>query len=66
MIGIEGKANPHKFRHSFASNLLRNGANVVAVSKLMRHFSPTITLNTYSHIIPDDLGKTLNLLEKKQ
>lgn len=66
MIGIEGKANPHKFRHSFASNLLRNGANIVAVSKLMRHFSPTITLNTYSHVIPDDLGKTLNLLEKKQ
>ena len=61
-LGIDGKAYPHKFRHSFASNLLRAGGNIVAVSKLMRHSSPTITLNTYSHIVPDDLGHTLELL----
>ena len=60
-----GKAHPHKFRHSFASNLLRAGANIVAVSRLMRHSSPTITLNTYSHILPDDLGQTLELLGEK-
>lgn len=61
--GISGKAHPHKFRHSFASNLLRSGANIIAVSKLMRHASPTMTLNIYSHILPDDLGQTLELLE---
>ncbi len=60
--GIDGHCNPHKFRHSFASNLLRNGGNVIAVSKLMRHSSPSMTLDIYSHIIPNDLDKTLNLL----
>ncbi len=61
-IGIDGRANPHKFRHSFASNLLRAGANIVAVSRLMRHSSPTMTLNIYSHVMPSDLGETLEKL----
>ena len=59
---IEGHNHPHKFRHSFASNLLRNGGNIIAVSKLMRHSSPSMTLDIYSHILPNDLDKTLNLL----
>ena len=62
-MGIEGFNHLHKFRHSFASNLLRNGANIIAVSKLMRHASPSMTLNIYSHILPDDLDQTLKLLD---
>lgn len=61
--GIEGHNHLHKFRHSFASNLLRNGGNIIAVSKLMRHATPSMTLNVYSHVLPDDLGETLKLLD---
>jgi len=61
--GIEGHSHLHKFRHSFASNLLRNGGNIIAVSKLMRHATPSMTLNVYSHVLPDDLGETLKLLD---
>lgn len=64
-IGFDGLMNPHKFRHSFASNLLRNGANIVSVSKLMRHSTPSMTLNIYSHVLPNDLEKTLEFLEKQ-
>lgn len=63
---IEGNNHPHKFRHSFASNLLRNGGNIIAVSKLMRHSSPSVTLNVYSHILPNDLNETLKLLDSKK
>lgn len=61
--GINGHNHPHKFRHSFASNLLRNGGNIIAVSKLMRHATPSITLNIYAHILPNDLEQTLKLLD---
>lgn len=61
--GIGGHNHPHKFRHSFASNLLRNGGNIIAVSKLMRHATPSITLNIYAHILPNDLEQTLKLLD---
>lgn len=60
---IGGHNHLHKFRHSFASNLLRNGGNIIAVSKLMRHATPSMTLNVYSHVLPDDLGDTLKLLD---
>lgn len=65
-VKIDGLVYPHKFRHSFASNLLRNGGNIIAVSKLMRHSSPSITLNVYSHVLPNDLDQTLKLLDDKQ
>lgn len=61
-LGFQGEAHCHKFRHSFASNLLRAGGSIIAVSKLMRHEKPDITLRVYSHCLPDDLDKTLNLL----
>ena len=61
-LDITGEAHCHKFRHSFASNLLRAGGSIIAVSKLMRHEKPDITLRFYSHCLQDDLEKTLNLL----
>ena len=55
-------ANNHKFRHSFASNLIRSGVNVKAVQQLMRHESIDITLNTYSHLMQDDLKNAINAI----
>lgn len=52
---FSGAAHPHRFRHSFASNLIRAGVNVKSVQKLMRHSNIQTTLNIYSHIIEEDL-----------
>lgn len=59
-LGLDG--NLHKFRHSFASNLLRANAPVPATARLMRHADATTTLSTYSHLIQEDLTKTADLL----
>lgn len=59
-LGLDG--NLHKFRHSFASNLIRSGANVKAVQGLMRHEDVKITLDTYSHLLQEDLKQTADLL----
>jgi integrase len=55
-------ANNHKFRHSFASNLIRSGINIKAVQQLMRHDSIDITLNTYSHLLQNDLKDAVNVI----
>lgn len=39
----------HGLRHTFATNLLGNGANVKDVQALLRHSSPLLTLKTYCH-----------------
>lgn len=41
----------HDLRHSFISNAILNGANIVSVSKYVGHKNVTQTLNTYSHIL---------------
>lgn len=41
----------HEFRHSHASNLLGQNANIVAVSRRLGHSSVEMTLGVYAHII---------------
>lgn len=40
----------HDFRHSCASLLINNGANVTLVSNWLGHSDTKMTLNTYSHL----------------
>lgn len=54
-VPSDGAVNNHRFRHSFASNLIRAGVNIKAVQQLMRHENVQITLDTYSHLLQDDL-----------
>ncbi len=54
----------HDLRHTFASLLLANGEDVVRVSRLLGHASPSITLNVYSHMLPKEhYGGTDRLAE---
>jgi integrase len=39
----------HDLRHTFGSHLVRQGADVVTVSRQMGHARPSITLDVYSH-----------------
>lgn len=49
----------HSLRHSFASIMLASGASVKALQRSLGHASATMTLNTYSHLIQEDLGSAL-------
>lgn len=46
--GIDKVITPHTFRHSFATNLVRNGANILAVKDLLGHVSIQTT-QIYTH-----------------
>ncbi len=52
----------HDLRHSHATLLLSRGVPVTVISKRLGHADMTMTLNTYSHLIPEDEDKAINII----
>jgi len=57
--GID-KISPYSARHSFGTNMMRNGVNPKKVSEAMRHSSVRTTLDRYSHVDADMKKKTFS------
>lgn len=45
--------NPHALRHTYATRMLEAGVHPKVVQELMGHKDITLTLNTYSHVMPE-------------
>jgi len=63
------KANPHRFRHSFGTNMVKAGISLPVLMKLMGHAHIQTTMgyvNVFAQDIRDEFHRAINKLKTKE
>jgi integrase/recombinase XerD len=55
--GVEGRVNPHSFRHAFAREYILNGGDLATLSRLMGHRQVSTTVGYYAIFTNDELAQ---------
>ncbi|WP_378174749.1 site-specific tyrosine recombinase XerD [Aquimarina sp. SS2-1] len=63
--GIQKTISPHTFRHSFATHLLENGADLRAIQLMLGHESITTT-EIYMHVDRSHLSEVINTFHPRR
>ncbi len=62
--GIQKNVKPHMLRHSFATHLLRDGANLMSIREMLGH-SDLSTTQIYTQLITDDIVSEYTKAQKR-
>ena len=57
--GINNKVSPHTFRHTFATDMINNGADLISVKELLGHSSINTT-SIYTHVTDEHIKEVYN------
>jgi integrase len=60
--GLPPTVRFHDLRHTFATLMLKGGEHPKVVQEMMGHATINITLDTYSHVLPDMQDKAADRL----
>lgn len=63
---IDQRVTPHTLRHTLATILLRNGANLKVVQETLGHASIDTTARIYSHVTSNDVRNALEKLHDRE
>jgi len=55
--GITNRHNPHTFRHTYATNYLRNGGDPASLQRILGHSDISTTIRNYAHYVTKDLAE---------
>lgn len=58
------EASPHDLRHSFGSELIKNGIDIKIVSELMGHKDVQTTYNIYIHILKEQKVDAVSIFNR--
>ncbi len=63
--GVAKRVTPHTMRHTYATDLLRNGADIRSVQELLGHASITTT-QVYTHVTDKELKRVYTKFHGKK
>jgi site-specific recombinase XerD len=63
--GITSTVTPHVLRHTFATELLDEGANIRQVQEALRHVSDVSTTMIYTHVLDTQLRSIIRAAEEE-
>ena len=56
-VGVNGRVNPHSWRHAFARRCVRSGLDLSRTARLLGHKSVTVTARYYAVWDGDELAE---------
>jgi site-specific recombinase XerD len=62
--GLPKDLRMHDMRHTAASLMIREGASIKAIQKMLGHKSGMVTLDRYGHLYPDELEDLADRLDR--
>jgi integrase/recombinase XerD len=59
--GVQGRVNPHRFRHSFGSHMVQKGVNLRVIQEILGH-SSSKTTEIYTRVAAADIAAVRSVL----